>query len=202
VIQPVATVFNALSRLNFRGKRVAVIGLGPLGVIFTHVLKSEGAKTVVGIDMVDRSDVASRYGIDELVTSASKLWKASLKEGDRPEVIIEAVGHQQHTLSDAVDALAHAGHIFAFGIPDDEHYSFPFRSFLVKDGTLHAGITREWQHFLARAEKHVNEHRRTFSDYLTSVFHVSDAEAAFNLYSRPAVGRLKVAFATSKGDVS
>ena len=198
VIQPVATVLNGLARLpKIEGKRAAVIGLGPIGMIFTHALKSFGAKTVVGIDMVDRSDLASRYGIDQLVTTTSRLWQKTLKDGDRPEIVVEAVGHQQLTIFDAVDAIAPKGHLLAFGIPKDEVYAFAYLKFFRKDGTLHVGITREWSHFLAEAEKYVLANRQLFSDYVTNVFPVKAAEDAFNLSIRPSPGRLKVVMTAS-----
>src|SRR4051812_18577942 len=64
-MQPLACVLGALSRIpNIAGARTAVIGLGPIGVLFAHALKDLGAATVVGVDLVDRSDVAAEYGID------------------------------------------------------------------------------------------------------------------------------------------
>lgn len=59
-------VQSANDRLQV-GKRVAVIGAGPIGLSFCHVLKQYGAGQVTAVDPVDRGDVAVRYGADEFV---------------------------------------------------------------------------------------------------------------------------------------
>ena len=62
VIQPLATVLYALDRLgDVSGRRAAVIGLGPIGLLFTHVLAARGAH-VTGIDRVDRRDAGPPSG--------------------------------------------------------------------------------------------------------------------------------------------
>lgn len=193
VIQPVCTVLNALARLpRIEGKRAAVIGLGPLGMIFTHVLGTLGAASVTGVDVVDRSDVAARFRINRVVTGRSRDWAASLAENERPDIVIEAVGHNQGTLADAMTALAFGGEIVAFGIPDDDYYAVPFQRFFRKNAILYVGTTKDWCGFLARAEDYVAANRADFEAYVTDVFPVQETNEAFTLYSLPAVGRLKV----------
>src|SRR4051794_1987040 len=100
VVQPLCTVLHALDRLGpLAGRRVAVIGLGPLGLLFTHVAKARGAAWVTGIDRVDRRDVAGAFGLDEA------LWGgAAAGLGEEPfDVVIEAVGHQTRTLEAPVE---------------------------------------------------------------------------------------------------
>lgn len=194
VIQPMGTVFNAISRLpDPAGKRVAVIGLGPLGVLFCHALKSRGAKTVVGVDAVDRSDLAAAFGIDEVVTSYARLWTESLKDDQRPEIVVEVVGHQQHTLVDAIHAVAPLGHIFAFGVPDDAYYALPFRLMFRKNVSLYTGATTDWKRSLSESSEYLHRHRDLLERYITNVFPVSRAGEAFAMYAQPKVGRLKVA---------
>ncbi|MGH7661766.1 MAG: zinc-dependent alcohol dehydrogenase [Vulcanimicrobiaceae bacterium] len=193
VIQPMGTVFNAIARLpDPKGKRIAVIGLGPLGVLFCHALKIKGAKTIIGVDPIDRGDVLRAFGIDEQVKSPSRVWAESLDEAQRPEIIVEAVGHQQHTLVDAVRAIARLGHIFAFGVPDDDFYAIPFRELFRKNASLHAGATSDWQRSLSESSRYIHEHRDFLKAYITHVLPADRASEAFRLYAQPAVGRLKV----------
>lgn len=194
MVQPLASVFSALDRVpNYEGRTVAAIGLGPLGILFTHLLKSRGAKKVIGVDRVDRSDVAKEFGVDELVVGDSSTWAASLSGGDdRPVLVVDAVGHQQEILVDAVTALERHGHLLVFGLPE-EHYAFPIRTFFRKDLSLNAGVTHEWVRFLDEAQEYVLNCNGLPDSYITHVLSVTEAESAFNLYSRPAIGRLKVA---------
>lgn len=194
VIQPVATVMSALDRVpDVRGARVAVLGLGPLGLLFTHILKDMGAAAVVGVDRVDRSDVADVFGIDELVVGNSRRWAdREWADGTRPLLCVDAIGHRQDVLADAIAALAPRGHLFVFGLPE-EHYVLPMRPFFRKHLTMQAGTTLDWHRFLADAERYVHAHAELRERYITDVFPMARAEEAYQRYARPAVGRLKVA---------
>jgi L-iditol 2-dehydrogenase len=114
LLQPLACVIYALDQIpDIEGARAAVIGLGPIGVLFAHVLKELGARHVIGVDRVDRSDVAATFGIDEPVHASSEVWAGTLQsEASRPRIIVEAVGHQVTTLANAISALAFWGHIY------------------------------------------------------------------------------------------
>lgn len=60
MLQPLACVLHAAEQVgDIRGLRVAVLGPGPIGLLFCHVLKAGGATSVTGVDRVDRSDFAS-----------------------------------------------------------------------------------------------------------------------------------------------
>ena len=106
--------------------------------------------------------------------------------------MVEAVGHQAATLEDAVDAVAHGGTVLAFGVPDETHYAFPFARFFRKDATLLAGITQDRRRSLAAARDYLVEHREMLDAYITDVFPVAQAQAAFELAVKPTAGRLKV----------
>jgi L-iditol 2-dehydrogenase len=193
LLQPLACVLSALAPLRASvPDRAAVIGLGPIGVLFTHVLKSFGVRHLTGVDQVDRSDVASAFGIDEAVHAVARTWVRGLPEADRPAVVVESVGHQVGTLEDAVDAVAIGGRIFYFGIPDDPVYPFPMHRFLRKDATLWSGYTRDKQAALSAARRYLKEHPDLMSSYVTDVFPTASAQAAFECAARPAVGRMKV----------
>ncbi len=198
VIQPMCTVLSALDRVpSFSGRHAAVIGLGPLGLLFTHALKNLGAACVTGIDIIDRSDCAAFFGIDELVTRESRQWAEMLPNDRRPVLIVDAAGHQPGIIADAIDAVAPGGHIFAFGLPEDDHYAIPFRKLFRKQLALQGGTTKDWRTYLARAERYLVEHPSLAPSYVTNVFHVTDAERAYTLSSFAAVGRLKVAMTTA-----
>ena len=151
VVQPLCTVLHQLDRLgDVEGRRVAVIGQGPIGLLFSHALKARGAAHVIGVDRVDRGDCAEAFGVDEVVWDDASAWAASLDE-DRPEIVVEAVGHHAGPLEAAVEALAPGGTVLAFGVPDESHYAFPFTAFFRKHATLIAGAATDRARALARA---------------------------------------------------
>ena len=194
VIQPLCTVLQQLDRLgDVAGKRAAVIGLGSIGLLFTHALQARGA-TVTGVDRVDRADVASAFGIDDAIHG-----DAAALPKDTFEIVVEAVGHHAAPLEAAVTALADHGTILAFGVPDDTHYAFPFRAFFRKHATLLAGAAVDRAAALANAYDYLKAHRDLLAPYITSVLPVNEAQAAFDLASLPAPGRLKVVLSVADG---
>jgi L-iditol 2-dehydrogenase len=55
-LQPLACVLHAMTRLgDLTGLRAAVIGMGPIGLLYGHALKDRGVAHVTGIDLVDRA---------------------------------------------------------------------------------------------------------------------------------------------------
>ena len=118
-------------------------------------------------------------------------WAARC-DGERPDLVVEAVGHQAGTLEAAVDALAPGGTVLAFGVPDDSHYAFPIRAFFRKNATLLAGAATDRRDALAQARDYLREHPGLLAPYITDVLPVARAQEAFELASRPAPRRLKV----------
>ena len=64
--------------------------------------------------------------------------------------------------------------------------------FFRKNATLIAGVTTDRRAALAAARDYLREHRALLADYVTNVFGVEQAQAAFELAAEPAPGRLKV----------
>jgi L-iditol 2-dehydrogenase len=200
VMQPLACVISAVRRLpEVRGARAAIIGQGSIGILFSHVLKSMGASRVTGVDPVDRSDFASDFGVDEMVHAPSDRWAAGLRDGgDRPNIVIEAVGHQVSTMRDAVDAVESGGVIYYFGIPDDAIYPFPMLNFMRKDALLSAGGTPDKRDSLQRAGEYLTAHPELVDSYVTHQFQMTKIQDAFEVASRPSKGRLKVVLQASE----
>jgi threonine dehydrogenase-like Zn-dependent dehydrogenase len=196
LLQPLACVLSAVERLQqAAAPRAAVIGQGPIGLLFSHVLKSRGARHVIGVDRVDRTGVAEAFGVDEVVHASSDKWSGGLLDADRPDLVIEAVGHQTATLDNAVRAAAPGGEIFYFGIPDDAWYPFAMNGFLRKNLTLRAGGAADRRASLAEASAYLLDHQELAEIYVTHTFPFARAQQAFELASRPAPGRLKVSLA-------
>lgn len=193
MLQPLACVLYAVEQLgDVSGRRVAVIGQGPIGLLFSHVLKARGASRVTGVDPVDRADVASTFGVDETVTARAERWAASLPVAERPSVVVEAVGHQISTLQPALDAVGHGGQVFYFGIPDDPVYPFDMLTFLRKNLTLRSGVALERRRVLADAGTYLAAHPELRDCYVTHVHPVADVQAAFEAAIAPRPHQLKI----------
>lgn len=192
-LQPLACVLYAIEQLgDVSGKHVAVIGQGSIGLLFSYVVKAFGARHVTGVDPVDRESVAAAFGVDTAVRATSDRWVRHLPE-DRPDVVIEAVGHQVATLGHAIEAAAFGGTVFYFGVPDDDSYPISMRIMLRNNLTLKSGVTRDRRRVLAAAGDFVAAHPDLLAAYVTHTFAVADVQQAFELACRPTPGRVKIA---------
>lgn len=195
VIQSLSTVLRAAAKLpRARGLRATVLGAGPIGLAFCHVLKDRGVSHISAVDPVERSETAKAFGADEFYCMSSAEWLRQLGTTGRPQIVIEAVGHQQATVSDAVHGVDEHGFVFGFGEPDDAHYTVPYEELYLKDLTLASGrtTTEVWRQALNDGSEYFLRHRADFAAYISHVIPVGDAQQAYSLYAQPQVGRLKV----------
>jgi len=192
IAQPLATVLCALDRVGpLAGRRAAVLGLGPIGMLFAAALKARGYH-VTGVDRVDRAAVAKLFGIDEPVVAQTRDWAAGLADADRPDLVVDAIGHRQDVLADCVAAARPHGEVYVFGLPE-EHYVLPMSQFFRKTLVLRAGATTDWPVHLAAAERFLLDHRDLGPAYVTHTYRLAGAREAFLSALHPATGRLKIA---------
>ncbi|WP_460353874.1 zinc-binding dehydrogenase [Mycobacterium sp. ZZG] len=192
-LQPLACVLYAVEQLpDLRGRHVAVLGQGSIGLLFSYVSKAAGAAHVTGVDPVDRTAAGPDFGVDTVVRATSDRWVSRLGPDTKPDIVIEAVGHQVATLSHAVEAAAFGGTVFYFGVPDDDWYPISMRTMLRNNLTLKSGVTLERRRVLAEADAFARDHPGLLDRYLTHTFGVDEATAAFEMASRPMPGRIKI----------
>jgi len=193
ILQPLACVVDTLRAVgDLADRHVAVVGLGPFGLLFARVATTMGARRVTGVDPVDRSDVAVRFGIDSLVTTTSDRWARTIAAEDRPELVLEVVGHQTHTLAAAIEAAAPGGRIFCFGVPDEPVYPLPMQQIFRKSLSVSAGVVTERRQALRAAIDHWVSDPGLADGYFTHTFALDQAQAAFSRASAPAPGQLKI----------
>src|SRR5437867_7328341 len=90
MLEPVNTVLKAVRRLSLRrGDVVLVAGQGPIGLMFTRLLKLEGA-TVIASDLLDsRLKLARRFGAKWLCNPAANM--ESPDKGANPSNLVASV---------------------------------------------------------------------------------------------------------------
>jgi L-iditol 2-dehydrogenase len=193
MLQPLACVLYAVEQLpKVRDARAAVFGLGPIGLLFAHVLRSAGAASVLGVDAVDRSALAPLFGLDESVHATTRGWVAELKPDERRDLVIEAIGHNSATVNDALRACALGGCTFAFGVHDDPIYPIDIDVMLRRNLTLKSGLTLERRRMLTAASDYLDTHADLAEAYVTHALPVSRAQEAFDTAARPAPSQAKI----------
>ena len=188
LIQPLATVMNAIDRLgDVRGKSIAVIGLGSIGLFFCWLLKRRGAGQITGIDPIGiRCKVARELGIEQTLAMRGvevvRLARQNPDQWDPPEIIVEAVGHQVETINDCFELVQFQGTILAFGVPDQPVYDIEYETFFRKNVHLLAVVTPEWPTYLERSRDLFLSSQEELSSLITHHFGVRDTEKAFRMY--------------------
>jgi L-iditol 2-dehydrogenase len=197
-LQPLACILYAVEQLPpLAGKHVAVIGQGSIGLLFSYVAKALGAARVTGIDPIYRDDIGAKFGVDNVVRTTSDRWVSHLSPHDKPNVVVEAVGHQVATLNHAVEAAAFGGTVFYFGVPDDDSYPISMRTMLRNNLTLKSGVTLDRRRVLEAAGAFAREHPNLLGMYVTHTFGVDDVQQAFEFACRPTPGRVKIVISGS-----
>jgi L-iditol 2-dehydrogenase len=198
IIQPLSTVINAMDRLeDVRGKSVAVMGLGSIGLMFCMLAAKAGAKKVIGIDPCEnRCEAAISMGAVMAICSTGIEVVHDTRGGrksDSPDIIIEAVGHQMNTINDCLELVKYSGTVLAFGVPDHLVYALEYETFFRKNAHLIACVTPDWAKYLARAHDFYLENQEDLSQLITHRFAIRDAEKAFSLYEHHEDGIIKAA---------
>ncbi|WP_397386431.1 L-threonine 3-dehydrogenase [Paenibacillus terrigena] len=105
------------------GKSVAIIGVGPIGLMAVAVAKACGSGTIIAVDINPyRLDMAKTMGADVMVNSSEASSIEAIMEathGEGVEVILEMSGHPQ-AIRDALKAASPAARVSLLGIPTRE----------------------------------------------------------------------------------
>ncbi|WGU92612.1 L-threonine 3-dehydrogenase [Paenibacillus dendritiformis] len=125
------------------GKSVAVIGVGPIGLMAIAVAKACGSGTIIAVDINPyRLEMAKTMGADVIVNSkevnsVQAIREATNEEG--AEVVLEMSGHPD-AIRDALKAAAQAGRVSLLGIPSKE-VAFDLAEDVIFKGLQLVGIT-------------------------------------------------------------
>ncbi len=128
LLEPLACVLRGLDETSVGpGDNVAVIGLGPIGLMFVRLAKAYGARVIAIGRRKTQLDRAAAMGADELITSGEPEETAravrQLTHNRGADVAIEAVGNPE-TWEMAPRLLRRGGIVNFFGgCPSDSRIS-------------------------------------------------------------------------------
>ncbi|MHC4626228.1 MAG: zinc-dependent alcohol dehydrogenase [Planctomycetota bacterium] len=197
VAQPLATVLRALTRTgDLVGKSCAVIGQGPMGLIWTHVLGLMGARMVIAADPLDwRLEWSRRYGADHVIcASDNDIVKAveELTNGEMVDFAVEAVGYVD-TLKAAAHLPKHGGRLLAFGVPHYQLQQFPWYHVFREEIQINTSVGPECGEFFETAAGMVLDDRASaLTEMVMPRMPWDKAPEAFEMYAERAEGVLKL----------
>jgi threonine dehydrogenase-like Zn-dependent dehydrogenase len=115
--EPLSCVVGAMARVPFlAGDNVAIIGAGPMGLLFAQMCRLLGAGRVIGIDIAPyRLNFARQMGLDHALNPLDTDVPAAVKAitGLGADLVIDAVGNQ---FGQAIKLARRGGHLILFGL--------------------------------------------------------------------------------------
>lgn len=162
IYDPFGNAVHATSKTDVRGQRVAVFGMGPIGLFSVLLLRNFGAAKIIAVDFNQNNlNMAKELGAHEVIKIENKNkiheWVSDaevvkkimkLTYGKGVDIAIEMAGPES-SLNNALESVRRGGHVILFGIKDGDFTIPKFSRLIVKGLTLHGVIGRRifstWQ---------------------------------------------------------
>ncbi len=195
--QPMATVLSALSTLpSLIGATVAVVGQGPIGLLFNACLSSLGAARIIGIDVLEpRVQRSGEFGATDSICARLTDPIAAVREittGRMADLVVEAVGHQEQAFNLCVDLCRDSGRMLYFGVPPERLHDVAFHTAFRKSLTIHTSVPADLRPSVEIAMRLIRQGRIDPLPLITHRFPFSNVQGAFETYRDRRDGALKV----------
>jgi len=197
VAQPLATVLRAMTRTGpVINQRCAVIGQGPMGLIWTKVLWLLGARQVIAVDKLGwRLEWSKRYGAGAVIDSSRQDVAAAVKKltgGAMVDFCVDAAG-KPDSMDTAVRLIRRQGRFFLFGMPDYNDQRFPWYLTFRNETEIIASVGPECaSYFQTAADMMVDARASDLGTMVTPRMPWDQAAEAFEMYANCAEGSLKL----------
>lgn len=195
--QPFGTVVHALKKLpNMIDRDVAVLGQGPIGQMFVSGLRNMGARRIIGIDPLEsRLKISHTMGATDTICAQGADAVEQVREilnGELPEIVIEAVGHQAQALNDAIELTRPFGQILFFGVPPHSIDGVKLHAALFKNLVITTSIHPDFERTFPLAMQWIAEGRVNLRPLITHRFPLSQIQQAYDTFRDRIDGAQKV----------
>jgi len=212
--QPLGTVIHACRKLflplftnnmldkpldfqswDMTGRKVAIVGQGSIGLLFTAMMKLMNADAIIGIDPIDhRLEAASRVGATHVVNcsrSKSAEIVSGITNGSMVDLAIEAVG-KDTTVNDCIALARRNGVVLAFGVPRKSVYDFMFPDFLGREIRLLGSLGPDVQLEFPLAVDLIATGRIDVSHIISHKLMLDDIQKGFEMATERKDGAIKI----------
>jgi threonine dehydrogenase-like Zn-dependent dehydrogenase len=195
--QPMATVLSALSSLpGLIGRTVAVVGQGPIGLLFDICLSRLGASRIIAIDTLDeRASCSCRFGATDSVSATRVDPVQAVREmtgGAMADLVVEAVGHEAQALNGCIDLCGDSATLLYFGVPPDRLNDVAWNNAFRKRLTIKLSTPSDLRPFVQLAWRSIRQDHIDVSRLITHRYAFANVQPAFETYRDRRDGALKV----------
>lgn len=194
--QPLGTVIYCLRKLgHWFNAEVAILGQGPMGLLFTGLLRNMGAGLIIGIDQHDnRLDAARRMGATHTVNTANTNPAeavAEITQGRMADLVIEVVG-EEDTFNTCITLARRNAYFINFGVPRKNHYTIDIGTLFRKNLKLITSVGPDVHLDFPRAMQMIAERRIDVSPLITHKIPFARSQEAFELATKRKHEAIKV----------
>jgi 2-desacetyl-2-hydroxyethyl bacteriochlorophyllide A dehydrogenase len=180
LIEPLSTPVHAARIAGpLRGKAVAILGAGTIGLLMLAVARWSGAARVVVTDpLPTKRDIALRLGADAAVDALAPDVAAQVRAalGESADVVFDCVAVRSTTLA-AIDMALKGGTVVIVGVPSAD-FEIPIRIIQDQQIRLQGSATYVPQDYATAMEMIRSGHVQA-DDFVTGRFPLERAEEAF-----------------------
>lgn len=155
VQEPFGNAVHACTKVNLRGKRVAIVGCGTIGLFAVAIARAMGANYIIGVEpMENHAEMARRLGADVVLRPepaknghshesdpelTARIRK--LTDGVGVDVVLEMTGINS-SVNNAIHAVRRGGDVILFGLKSGDAVIESFDRLIVDGISLHSVIGR------------------------------------------------------------
>ena len=193
VAEPLAGCGCALEKLNVHvGDTACVLGAGPIGLMFTALLKASGCrKIIVSEPIAYRRELALKVGATRAVNPETEDLQAIVKEetdGLGADHCVEAVASM---MADCVPLVRPRGKILQFGHDELSKPSFPVAELLKNEIEVYGGYLGKY--YMRKVAKIIESGVLPLDQIVTHVIPASRYQEALDLAAGKQCGKIFVA---------
>ncbi len=195
--QPLGTAICAMRKMPpVLGLDVAIVGQGPMGLIFTALLRNLGARKILTIEPIaERREASRRMGATATINPAEQDPVEAVTElthGRMPDIVVEAVGHKDQVFNLCIDLCRDHGTILYFGVPPSTIDGLEWRRLFWKNISIVTSVGPDFDIDFPLAMQWVAERRIDLSPLVTHRFPLAEIQQAFETFVDRRDGALKV----------
>lgn len=197
ISQPLGTVVHACNKLpELVGQTVVVLGQGPVGQLFTALLRHKGVERLIAVDLLsERLKVSTRMGATHTFCAReAEAAIESITDGQLADVVVEAIGKEE-TLKAGAKLMRRNSTLLSFGLPHKHTYDFDFHRFFWNEGRLICSLGPTLDDFRVAVDM-ISNGVIDVAPLVTHTFPFSRAQEAFALFADRVDGALKVVLTT------
>lgn len=151
--EPFGNAVHACTKVDLKGKRVAIFGCGTIGLFAVAVARALGAKEIIGVEPLKKhADMALKLGADRVIApgpassdyASDPKLVAELREltqGIGVDVALEMSG-MHSSVNNAIQSVCRGGNVILFGLKNGDATIQNFDRIIVNGINLHSVVGR------------------------------------------------------------